>query len=396
METTDEKPVRSFVWIEENHNAFCAVSLKFAEQMLFVSRYTDTDVDSTAEDKHGYQRPPTETRYDEIANYFLKNDHRYLIPPIIVSVRLKKVPEINQFKDLLKAGDIAGLKKMKKNLLSIVDGQHRTGGLLKAAKKDQNFSSYIPCCLFFNLSYPQEAELFDTINLYQRKLPKSILETTKTTITDKGDATYAQQIRRIAFRLSQDDDSVWGPKNYGINMTGVRNPDRKVTYEGLRRSTQQMFPRVMLDGLRDEYGKDEPIALAKQFWKEVSITCHDAWNATGTREIENETEDEKIEVPKIYRIKDLVGVASLAKLGCKIIELHLFERNNSGKGDTLSKFVKKLKEVDWEKTPDGVDKNPWMEGQAGFAGQKELFNRLYQWVINGKKIGNFKPEQESK
>jgi len=41
---------------------------------------------------------------------------------------------------------------------------------------------------------------------------------------------------------------------------------------------------------------------------------------------------------------------------------------------------------DWEK----ADNNPWMKSQAGFAGQKDLYEGLYQWVYSG-----VRPDDES-
>jgi len=47
-----------------------------------------------------------------------------------------------------------------------------------------------PVMLYFGLTYEQEAELFDTINSTQRKLPKALIEVTKGDITEAGSQTH--------------------------------------------------------------------------------------------------------------------------------------------------------------------------------------------------------------
>ena len=346
--------------------------------LLFVSTYDTEDPESNAIKKHGYQRPPTEKRFAEIANYFLANGHRFLITPLIVSVRLKELEDIEKFNKLLNDGDIRAIKEtFGEAIASIVDGQHRFKGLLKAWESDREFLPEIPVMLYFGLDFVGEAELFNTINVTQRKLPKALIETTKGDITEAGSPTYAQQIREITFSLCRDEDSVWGPKNgvEQINMTGVRDPNRPVTYEGLRRSTSNMFPKNLLQRLNAIDG-DLPLKFAKRFWRLVAETCLEAW--TGQPDTRFETDPntgEEIEVKIKYRIKDLVGVASLAKLGKDVITSQI----ESSQKDKMEELITKLIDVDWDKTKAS---NPWMRSQAGFAGQKELYEALYRLVYS--------------
>ena len=101
----------------------------------------------------------------------------------------------------------------------------------------------------------------------------------------------------------------------------------------------------------------------------------EAWKGIPSKRtvIDPETGFETVEKIK-YRIKDLVGVASLAKLGKDVITSHI----ESGKARRLEELVERLAEVDWEKSPS----NAWMRSQAGFAGQKELYTMLYELVYN--------------
>ncbi len=373
--------------LEENRSYLLALTAPAARELLFVSTYDAQDPKSNAPDKHGYQRPPTPSRFPEIARYYLENGNRSLITPIVVSVRLSEPTDIGRFVKLLAAGDVSGIHRaFGQKVASIVDGQHRFYGLLKATEQDPEFLPFIPLMVYFGLSFVEEAELFNTINVTQRKLPKALIETTRGDITEAGDTSYSQQIRRIAFSLCRDEDSVWGPVKgvETINMTGVRDPNRKVTYEGLRRSTSNMFPAEILDRWIN-IDENLPVKYAKRYWRAVSEVCVEGWTEKPDSRVEVDPDTgEKREVAIDYRLKDLVGVAALAKLGKDIIVAH-FE---SGEKDKLEQLVSRLVDVDWSKDP----KNSWMKSQAGFAGQKDLYMLLHRYVFSGKDPeGNLAP-----
>jgi DGQHR domain-containing protein len=361
--------------IEPNRVYLAAITPPAARDLFFVSTYDKPDPASNAHNKHGYQRPPTESRFPEIARYFAEGDNSLRIPPVIVSVRLEKPAEIERFLTLLETGDTAAIKQVfGPSVASVVDGQHRYKGLVYQWEKDEAFLPAIPIMLNFGLSFIDEAEYFSTINATQRKLPKALIETNRGDITkaDRGD--FAQKIRRITFALCREADSVWGPRDgiEQINMTGVRDPDRPVTYEGLRRSTANMFPEELLSRL-EGIDADLPAKLAKRYWRLVSEACKEAWNGIpDTKQETDEVTGEVVTRTVKYRIKDLVGVAALAKLGKDIITSQI----DSGDKSRMEDLVDKLSHVDWEKR----EGNPWMASQAGFAGQKDLYHMLHKHV----------------
>jgi DGQHR domain-containing protein len=368
----------------EDHRVYVGViSPAAAKDLLFVSTYDTTDPQSNAHDGHGYQRPPTPSRFPEIAKYFTEEENRYLITPLIISVRLADTPQIDRFLSLFEAGDIEGIRQaFGPSVVSVVDGQHRFRGLVYAWEADADFLPPIPAMLYFGLSFVDEAELFNTINVTQRKLPKALIETTRGDITQATSGSYQQKIRRIAFSLCRDPHSVWGPIDgeMQINMTGVRDPDRPVTYEGLRRSTSNMFPVELLERL-ENLDSELPVRIATRYWARVAEACREAWNnEPATREVEDPETGEVRTVPIKYRIKDLVGVAALAKLGKDIITSQIEAPRGTNR---LEDLVDKLVEVDWEKRPD----NPWMRSQAGFAGQKDLYHMLHRLVYTNERPG---------
>lgn len=339
--------------------------------LAFISSYETKDPRSTSPQQHGYQREPMKARFPGIANYYNQGQNKELITPIIASARVYNSKDIQRFNELFSAGQIDSIHTLfTKSAFSIVDGQHRMHGLYEAWKKYPDFNANIPVMIYYGLDYAEEARLFDDINTNQRKLPKALIEATKLHI-DSGDKSHAQTIREIAFAVAQDGDSVW--KDH-INMTGARNPDRSVTYEGLRRATNQMFPERLLGRLKN-IGL-APEKVAKRYWDLVSNACSPAWNER-PRIITGE-DGNPVEEKIAYRLKDLVGVASLAKLAEDMMTTSLDKSQNNEENFwiALTDLVSKLGAVDWEKRPN----NPWMASQAGFAGQKDLYDVLYRLV----------------
>jgi DGQHR domain-containing protein len=355
--------------------AIAAMTPDEMDRLFFVSSFSVPDPMSPAPRKHGYQRDPMDPRLPGIARYFLEGDNQYLITPIVVSVRLEDEDDIEEFIELFNAGNIEAIhERWHRGVVSVVDGQHRYLGLVRAHTEHLEFNPVVPVMLYFGLDYSQEATLFDIINSTQRKLPKALIEVTKGDITEADARTHDQAIRNITFALARDKDSVWFED---VNMTGARQPDKPVTYEGLRRSTANMFSPEVLSRVIDK-GLN-PETVAKQYWKLVAGACPEAWTERPEEEVDPGT-GEIVEVPVAYRLKELVGVAAVSKLGKDILTSSLEAPRFS---ERLSDLVSLLSEVNWAKK----EGNPWMASQAGFAGQKDLYTMLYALVYLGKKPG---------
>lgn len=378
--------MRLHVWVEPYQQAFATVRPSDMERLFFVSSYSEADPDSRAPKHHGYQREPMSARLPGIARYFLQSDKTHRRTAIEVSVRLRDEEEIDEFVAMLNLGKIDEIhRRWHKAVVSVVDGQHRYRGLVKAYHEAEaagsEFNPPSPVMLEFDLTYEDEAELFDTINTTQRKLPKALIEVTKGDITEADSNSWAQQVREISFALTRDTDSVFYDAEAGdktiVNMTGARDPNKPITYEGLRRSTANMFTAQVIDRLNAK--QRDSVDVAKFYWALVAESCSAAWEDHG-RIVPDPQTGEMIEEPVNYRIKELVGIASLAKLGADIIRSAL---EHTDFEERMTDLVSKLSEVDWEKRPN----NPWMRSQAGFAGQKELYTMLYNLVYLDEKPG---------
>lgn len=359
-------------------SAIAALTADRLKDLAFISTYESIDPQSTSPRQHGYQREPMEARFSGIARYFTKEGNENLITPIIASVRVYELKDRVRFNFLFNRGDVIKIhEEFGKDVVSIVDGQHRMNGLAMARDRSENFNPDVPVMLLYGLRYLTEAALFDTINTEARRLPKSLIEATNLH-TKAGEKTHQQHVREIAFAIAQDGNSVW----HGlVNMTGARDTATKVTYEGLRRSTSGMMNEQLINRLTSR-GMD-PASVAKKFWELVARASDAAWSERG-RTVTN-SEGETVEEPVKYRLKDLAGVAAVSKLGADILTSALDgSRIEEEFWEVATNFVSKLSAVDWEK---GTTTNPWQRFGAGHAGATELYKTLFQWVYLGEAPG---------
>jgi len=362
--------------LEPYGEALAAMTPSAMANLLFISNFEKEDPASTAPDKHGYQREPMQERIPKIANYYLSN-RTARTTPIMVSVRLTDQREIDRFLTLLEQGDQDAItEEFGDSVMSIVDGQHRYLGLVAAWEKDSTFCPLVPVCLYFGLTFSDEAAFFDTINSEQKKLPKALIEITKADVREAGSLSHTQRVRLIGTMLARHEDSVW---HGDINLTGARDPNKPVTFEGMRRSSASMFPSELLGRL--EAADKDVDEVARTYWRLVAEACSEAWNNEPRTRLDEE--GNRVEYAPKYRIKELVGVASLAKLGKDIITSAL---EHDAFDERMKRLTSVLSDVDWEKVNlESGERNPWMASQAGFAGQADLYKTLYAWVYYDKR-----------
>lgn len=363
--------------------AFATMTPQALKALAFVSTYNTVDEQSSSPRQHGYQRDPMAARFPAIGRYYSQQEgdgihtHSHLIPALIISVRVYSPKEQAEFNDLFNKGDINGIhRKFGKSVFSVVDGQHRMGGLYWAWENKTDFNPDVPLTLYYGLRYADEATLFDDINTNQRKLPKALIEATKVHM-EAGEKTHQQRIREVAFSLAQDGDSVW----HGlINMTGARDADKPITYEGLRRSTGNMLHENLVNRLGGRGFDIENVA--KNYWQLVARASGNAWNDRPRLVEQEDGTTEEVNVK--YRMKDLVGVAAVSRLGADLLNTSLDKSKTTEEfWSSVAELVSKLGEVDWTKEKG----NPYMATSAGFAGMGDLYKILYDLVYLGKAPG---------
>ena len=380
--TTPVRDAEIVAFLDKDREAIGYMSPEGMRRLLFISNFDKTDPDSTAQDKHGYQRNPDDSRIPGIARFFregFQSETPWAKPtPIIVNVRLKRTEDIETFVRLLNQGEFEAIREIFTDaVVSVVDGQHRFLGIERANQDNPEYNPRVPILFVFGLDFNDEARFFDVINVTQKRLPKALIEITKADSTEAGVQSYSQRIRLIATMLARHDESVW---QHNVNLTGARDPNKPVTYEGLRRSTTSMFTKETLDRLESRgIDVDE---VARYYWRLVSEACPEAWN--DVQGIGLDEDGNEVVIPRKYRIRELVGVASLAKLGGAIINSAL---EHDDFQERMRTMVRRLSAVDWEKPAEGNPANPWMMSQAGFAGQADLYTTLYRWVYMNRAPG---------
>lgn len=358
--------------IVQGQTAIAVLTPDKLKELAFISTYSTKDSQSTHPRQRGYQREPMDSRFPAIGRYYAKDNNRERITPIIASVRVYSAEGQRKFIKMFNAGDIKGIhRSFTKSAFSIIDGQHRMGGLHWAWENINDFNANIPVEIFFGLRYEEEANLFDDINTNQRRLPKALIEATKVHM-EAGKGGHAQEIREIAQALAEDGNSVWYDL---VNMSGGQDEKYKpLTFEGMRRSTGYMFPVNVLDRVKQRGFNPEDVA--KRYWLEVSKACAVAWNEH-TTEVSDDEGDGTMEITPDYRLKDLAGAGAVAMLAKDIFTTSLDRSKDEDEfWDSVSDLVSKLGAVDWEKRPD----NPWQIYGAGFAGASGLYRVLFQLV----------------
>lgn len=348
-------------------------------EIKFVSTYHSKDEQSSHPHKRGYQREPMVARFPGIGRYYSRGNNRHLIPALIASVRVYNPTDQVAFNKMFAAGDMKGIhKKFGKSVFSIVDGQHREGGLFWAWENIEDFNTDIPVTLYYGLHYAEEAQLFDDINTSQRKLPKALIEATKVHM-EAGNKSQEQYIREVAQSVAEDGDSVWRGL---VNMTGgPEEKDRPLSYEGIRRSTSHMLPAKLVSRLQDRKLRADKVA--KKYWEMVSKACAPAWEGHGREAIDDEGYMGVEEVK--YKIHDLAGTAALGMLGEDIITTSLEKgAEEEDFWSAMADLVSRLGAVDWEKRKD----NPWVGTGAGFAGAGDLYDLLYGLVYLDRQPGD--------
>ena len=183
-------------------------------------------------------------------------------------------------------------------------------------------------------------------------------------------------------RTSERSSSPWRlnrtrPWHEQINMTGGRNTGRRVTFEGLRRSSLATFP-----GPLALLPLPKKIEMAKGYWKAVSETWPDAWHdvplvieRVNPRTNEWEQVEESVKYPDqgpgrcLSTCKNRRGHPPGGLRRSKRIAEH-------GHGP---RTARPRQGINWVKSKD----NPDMNAQAGFSGLADMYDMLLQRIYGG-------------
>lgn len=274
------------------------LTVEQAKEVTFSDHYPPTD------DRLGYQRPPEKKRADQFANYIINNKESGFVTPILLNARDKMV-----FKSQIDS-EFGSLLVPKNKCLAIVDGQHRTLGIVD----HKNVDIKIPFMLLDNLNIEHEQDLFVTINREQKKVSMSHVRF----IDSKDDP-----LSELVIKLESDPESPW---YHRVNLVGARGTKRPVSLESLRNSLEELlqFGEIKMMDLDRKYD------IAVGFWKVVSEVWKDAWDA-----------------PRNSLLKKSLGTLAVSKLGGYLIPQCLDRERGIIDKKKLKGLLSNAAEVNW-------------------------------------------------
>ncbi|WP_027416649.1 DGQHR domain-containing protein [Aneurinibacillus terranovensis] len=251
----------------------------------------------------GYQRPPEKKRARAFADYIKDNGAGFLTP-VLLNARQKVkfvCEEDTQYGYILVP---------EKNCFAIVDGQHRTLGVINYLEAELP----IPFMLFDSLDTDAEQELFITINREQKKVSMSHVRF----IGQKNDP-----FSELAVKLELDPKSPW---YHRVNLVGARGTKRPVSLQSLRNALEELFQSGEMKAL----SFDEKYKVAVDFWMVVSKVWPEAWEA-----------------PKNSLLKKAIGTLAICKLGGYLIPQCFNRSIRKVDIQKLESFLVRASEVNW-------------------------------------------------
>lgn len=266
-----------------------------ARQLTFSDHYPP------AQSRLGYQRPPEQKRAKTFASYIEESNSGFTTP-ILLNAReqIEYVCEGDS--------DFGYIMVPNKACLAIVDGQHRTMGIIDYLEMDLP----IPFMLFGNLDTQLEQELFITINREQKKVSMSHVRFLENDL-------YSE----LVVKLESDPESPWFQR---INLVGARGTKRPVSLQSLRDALEELLQSGQIKML----DFDEQYNIAVGFWNVAAKVWPDAWEA-----------------PKNSFLKKSMGTLALSKLGGYLIPQCLHEESGVVDYDKLHTYLSRATEVNW-------------------------------------------------
>lgn len=270
------------------------LSKEQAKRLIFADHFPKT------ESSMGYQRPPDKKRARSFAKYINDCSSGY-ITPILLNAR-----ETIRFEG---NNDFGTIFVPKKKCLSIIDGQHRSIGVIEYL----NDELPIPFMLFKNLDMNAEQELFITINREQKKVSMSHMY-----FFNKDDF-YS----KLVVKLEEDPESPWY-KN--IRLVDVRGTNRPVSLNSIRNTLIELLKSGQIK-YRDF---DTQYYIVIDFWKTVGRVWPEAWNAS-----------------KKSLLKKAAGALGLSKLGGNLVSLCFDEKTAKLDCEKLYTYLNKASHINW-------------------------------------------------
>lgn len=278
-----------------------------AEDVIRLGRVAEWSEDNA----EGYQRAPEATRIRKLAT-FLKNESVPLLPSsVLLSHRGDPLPKREIAKGLFEI-DVADHE-----VLWIVDGQHRVGGLRMAIEKFglERFKDFqLPVVLMEFEDVAEEAHQFQLINENMKKVNTMLARRLLQMRLEKGGAEVKKALREarrlweadsveVIKTLTSDPDSMWFDR--------VQSPNQKKQPQHIVRelSFSTSLRPLLTDDLTRDLTVERVAGYLRNFWE--------AWR---------QIIPEAFEAPEEYVIQKSSGIFILHQVAKYVLRL-LVSRN---------------------------------------------------------------------
>lgn len=298
-----------------------------ALNLTFVKPYDDPN-------GKGYQRPVDPKRCHDFAVYLSKGADA-LFTPILLNACGKW-----EFSCYERQRPNYG-RLICKGKASLMDGQHRVGGIEKYIK-ETNSDITIPFLAFHSLDDDEEIKLFDTINTKARGIGPSLSKYLR-----RG----SDDLSWVATELLTRNDS---PFVQIGSIIGKRVKGRHITLQNLYRTLNLLFKDSNLVSLT----KEEKLSVALTYFTIVKETFPSEWlDYSG------------------QRLTHIVCMDALSISACKLLSKQMSGSKRKIDYALLTKSVSKLKQIDWSS-------NGPLRFIKGLSGSRALAEELIELMCN--------------
>lgn len=257
----------------------------------------------------GYQREGDVKRMQKIRDHYRDTTRRSVIPPILLSTR-------GQWEFTpVKAGSPFGSIEAS-DLVAIIDGQHRSGGLsLLAADTsltEADKSRSIPFMAVELSSVAEEQTQFEVINDEAKGIPKSFL---------KFINAHKKFAGKIALALRDYEDSVF----FGRIAPEKRKDWDLITFGSAEDIVLSMFNGYLVNNtFRPEESSEnmaKAMVIALTYWRKVSECFPELWSDINLMPAPNASKSKQAPGRSKfqYRLLEETGLKAFAKIAPKIL-----------------------------------------------------------------------------
>lgn len=309
----------------------------------------------------GYQRAPERPRINKLAT-FLKNESVPLLPTsILLSHRGEPLPK----KEL--GNSTVAIELADHDVLWIVDGQHRVGGLQTAIEKHglERFKDFqLPVVLMEFDDVTEEAHQFQLINENMKKVNTQLARRLLAMQVTKGGSEARKQIRQARRLWEADSVDVIrvltaDPKSMWYERIQPPNEKKKKEHVVRELSFSTSLRPILTDDLATHLGIERVADFLRNYWE--------AWRLIAP---------EAFEKPDEYVIQKTPGIFSLHLVAKYILRLFDYRRNPSPSAEEIRIVL--------EDAGDAASADYWRSGNtegAALAGSMAGFKMVADTII---------------